>query len=257
MYRRLVDFIVTPLREAENQRREFLLTEEGRRVDWEVIAVLSTTALMLTLQHYAFADGGGREWLLDTKSAGGELARGVNWTILQIVAYAVAPFLVIRLFRGRSIRDYGIGFRGVLPLWWVYVLMYLVTLPCVLCVSFDASFQRTYPLYRLQAGEPLWPRFVVWQILYGVQFLALEFFFRGFLVHGMKRRFGAYTILVMTVPYCMIHFDKPLPETLGSIAAGLALGFMSLKTKSIWPGAAVHIAVAWTMDAAALYQQMR
>jgi membrane protease YdiL (CAAX protease family) len=135
--------------------------------------------------------------------------------------------------------------------------MYLVMLPCVLYVSFDPSFQRTYPFYRLQTGEPLWPRLVAWEIVYGVQFLALEFFFRGFLVHGTRRRFGAYSILVMTVPYCMVHFDKPLPETLGSIVAGLALGFMSLKTRSIWPGAAVHIAVAWTMDAAALYQQMR
>ncbi len=257
MYRKLVDFIVTPLREAENQRREFLLTEKGRRVDWEVIAVLLTAALILTLQRYAVADGGGREWLLDPRTAGGELARAVNWAILQIVAYAAAPYLVIRLLRERNLRDYGIRFRGVLPVWWVCVLMYLVMLPCVLYVSHDASFQQTYPFYRLKPGEPLWPRFVVWQLLYGVQFLALEFFFRGFLLHGTKRRFGAYAILVMTVPYCMVHFGKPLPETLGSIVAGLALGFMSLKTKSIWPGVAVHVAVAWTMDAAALYQQMR
>lgn len=257
MYRKLAGFIVTPLREAEDQRHDFLRSEKGNRVDWEVIAVLLTTALILTLLRYAFADGGGREWLLDPESAGGELARHGNWAILQIVAHAIAPLLVIRLLRERGLRDYGIGFRGVLPSWWVCVVMYLVMLPCVLYVSADASFQRTYPFYRLHAGEPLWPKFVVWEIVYGVQFFALEFFFRGFLLHGTKRRFGAYSILVMTVPYCMVHFDKPLPETLGSIVAGVALGFLSLKSKSIWPGAAVHIAVAWTMDAAALFQQMR
>lgn len=255
MYRKLADFIVPPLREAENQRREFLGSDEGRRVDWEVIAVLLATAFILTLQRYAFADGGGRDWPLNPELAGGELARHANWAILQIVAYAVAPFLVIRLLRERSLRDYAIGFRGVLSVWWVCVLMYLVMLPCVLYVSNDASFQRTYPFYRLQNGESIWPRLIVWEIAYGVQFFALEFFFRGFLLHGLKRRFGAYAILVMTVPYCMVHFDKPLLETLGSIVAGVVLGFLSLKTKSIWPGVALHIAVAWTMDVAALYQR--
>jgi len=256
MYRRLVDSIVTPLREAENQQRAFLLSEDARRVDWEVIAVLLTAAVTLTTGHYAFAGGRSIEWLLDPARVGAEFARRAHWAILHVVAYAVIPFLVIRLLPGRSLRDYGIGLRRALPLWWVYGLMYLVMLPCVLYVSADASFQRTYPFYRLQEGEPFWPRLIAWEMLYGVQFLALEFFYRGFLLHGTKRRFGAYAILVMTVPYCLIHFGKPLPETLGSIVAGLALGFMSLKTGSIWPGAVLHAAVAWTMDAAALYQRM-
>jgi membrane protease YdiL (CAAX protease family) len=97
---------------------------------------------------------------------------------------------------------------------------------------------------------------MVWELLYAVQFLALEFFFRGFLVHSLRRRFAAYAVLVMTVPYCMIHFGKPMTETLGAIGAGVLLGFMSLKTRSIWMGAALHIAVAWSMDAAALWRRL-
>ncbi len=256
MYRRLVNSIVTPLREAENQQRAYLLSENSRRVDWEVIAVLLSAAVTLTLARYAVTGGGGIEWLLDPERVGAEFARRAYWAILQIVGYAAIPILIIQLIPGRSLRDYGIGLRRALPLWWVYVLMYLVMLPCVLYVSFDANFQRMYPFYRLEDGESLWPRLIVWEMLYGVQFLALEFFYRGFLLHGTKRRFGAYAILVMTVPYCLIHFGKPLPETLGSIIAGLALGFMSLKTGSVWPGALLHAAVAWTMDAAALYQRM-
>ena len=58
----------------------------------------------------------------------------------------------------------------------------------------------------------------------------------------------------MTVPYCMIHFGKPMPETFGAIGAGVVLGFMSLKTRSIWLGAMLHVAVAWSMDAAALWR---
>ena len=37
-----------------------------------------------------------------------------------------------------------------------------------------------------------------------------------------------------------------------SILAGIALGFVSLTTRSIWLGAALHITVAWSMDFATL-----
>lgn len=33
----------------------------------------------------------------------------------------------------------------------------------------------------------------------------------------------------------MIHFEKPLPETIGAIIAGLALGMMAIRSKSIIP----------------------
>ena len=58
----------------------------------------------------------------------------------------------------------------------------------------------------------------------------------------------------MMVPYCMIHFGKPMPETLAAIAAGIILGFMSLKTRSVWMGAALHVSVALSMDLCALWR---
>ena len=70
-----------------------------------------------------------------------------------------------------------------------------------------------------------------------------------------KRALGALSIFVMTIPYCMIHFGKPMPEAFGAIGAGVVLGFMSLKTRSVWMGAGLHICVAWTMDTLALIQR--
>ncbi len=81
-----------------------------------------------------------------------------------------------------------------------------------------------------------------------MQFFSLEFFFRGFLIHGTRARYGYYAILLSVVPYCMIHFGKPLPETLGAIVAGLALGTISLFTRSIWLGVLIHVSVAVSMD---------
>ena len=63
-------------------------------------------------------------------------------------------------------------------------------------------------------------------------------------------------IFVMMVPYCMLHFGKPMPETFGAIIAGIVLGFACLKTGSIWLGAAIHIAVAWSMDTLVLLHRL-
>ena len=51
-------------------------------------------------------------------------------------------------------------------------------------------------------------------------------------------------------------FERPDANvlwTLGAIFAGLFLGTVSLWTRSIWLGTALHISVAVSMDLAALY----
>ena len=65
---------------------------------------------------------------------------------------------------------------------------------------------------------------------------------------------GSAAIFAMIVPYVMIHFGKELPETLGAIVAGVVLGTLAMRTKSIWGGLLVHTLVAISMDVAVLLQ---
>ena len=51
------------------------------------------------------------------------------------------------------------------------------------------------------------------------------------------------------------YAGKPLPETCGAIVAGIVLGFMSLKTRSIWLGAAIHMSVALSMDFLSMWRK--
>ncbi len=64
----------------------------------------------------------------------------------------------------------------------------------------------------------------VWWALYFLQFCALEFFFRGFLLHGIAPRLGWASIFAMALPYNMLHYGKPMPEALAAIVGGIALG---------------------------------
>ena len=107
---------------------------------------------------------------------------------------------------------------------------------------------RTY----LAGGAPPAEFLAYYEVLYAAQFLSLEIFFRGFLLQGLRRALGSNAIFAMIVPYCMIHYGKPLPETLGAIGAGLILGTVAMRTKSIWGGVLIHVGVAMTMDVMAL-----
>jgi NaMN:DMB phosphoribosyltransferase len=53
----------------------------------------------------------------------------------------------------------------------------------------------------------------------------------------------------------MIHFGKPYLEVCGAIVAGIALGSLSMKTKSIYQGFLVHVTVAGLMDWISLWHR--
>ena len=265
-WRRVAAFIAKPLAEAESERKEFLDSADGVKIDARAITILVSVAVMLTLQHYLLSGDSFVSVALWARSTYPELAANLFseanlhlsyllfWAFGQTVLYLAVPVIQIVWFFRQPLSDYGLKLRGLASLWSLYLAMLAVMVPIVLMVSKTESFQATYPFYRLAGEEPLWPRFWIWEATYFLQFIGLEFFFRGYLLHGVKRRFGAYAIFVMMVPYCMIHFGKPMPETFAAIAAGIILGFMSLKTRSIWMGAVLHISVALTMDLCALWR---
>ena len=238
-------------------------------LDWRPIIVLITVAVCLTLQSYVF---GARnlhvvlgffertfptqaKWFLDEWIPAAQdrhLAALIYWAIGTYITYVLIPALVVKFILRAHLRDFGVKFRGMFRGGWLYLVMFVCMAGPIWFFSGTDRFQESYPFYRLNPEETLWPRFLIWEAFYVAQFFALEFFFRGFLLHGLRPRLGFYAIFVMMVPYCMIHFAKPMPETFGAIGAGVILGFMSLKTRSIWLGAALHVAVAISMDLLAL-----
>ena len=177
------------------------------------------------------------------------------WAVGRVFGYVVIPVIVIKLFLRDSISSYGLRLKGILRHAKIYGVMFAGIAPLVVIVSFFPAFQKKYPFYALQPGEAWWPNFILWELLYAAQFAGLEFFFRGFMVHGTKQRLGFAAVWMMMVPYMMIHFGKPLPECVGSIIAGFVLGTLSLKSGSVWWGVAIHVAVAWGMDVLSLWQR--
>jgi hypothetical protein len=227
--------------------------------DWRAASVLVTAALCLVLpryfgQHQAFDDYP----VLARLSAGlpyPELHAHLYWAAFKLVNYGLLPLCCIKLVLRRPIRDFGIRFVESRGAWLTYASMLLVVLPFVWFASTTQAFLRTYPK-SAHAADSL-GSLVIWELAYGLQFLMLECFFRGFLIFALARYIGSLAIFVMVVPYAMIHVSKPLAECLGSILAGIALGTIALRTGSIWGGVTLHCAVAWSMDLLALLRTGR
>jgi membrane protease YdiL (CAAX protease family) len=141
-----------------------------------------------------------------------------------------------------------VGWRlgGFLRHLWVYLGLYALMVPVILVVAEREDFLATYPFVRGARSDL--STFVAWEIGYVIQFFALESFFRGYLLFTLERAIGKLAIFVMAVPYCMIHYHKPMPEAYGAIAAGLFLGFLALRYRSWYGGAVLHSLVALTMD---------
>lgn len=176
----------------------------------------------------------------------------VFWATVQILSYTVLPLAVIVLLWRRSPADYGLALRSSLPDAAPYALLFAVAVPFVAVASTTEAFQVKYPFLDLAADQVLWPYMYIWWVFYAAQFVALEFFFRGFLVHGLARSMGVLAVPVMVVPYTMLHFGKPLLEAIAAIVGGLLLGSLALKTRTVWWGALLHISVAMVMDILAI-----
>ncbi len=190
-----------------------------------------------------------QEWFWYHKDA--RLYRLLYWILSIDLFYLFVPLLFIRFALKVPFSTYGLRFNMTRRDVGIYLLMLVFMLPIVWFFSKSQSFQDKYPFYSPNPGESQ-AKFCLWEVFYLTHFFAVEFFFRGFMVNGLKPALGVYAIYVMTIPYCMIHFGKPLPETIAAIAAGLVLGYLSYRGKSIFTGFLIHITVALCMDMAAL-----
>lgn len=181
-----------------------------------------------------------------------ELFGLLHWVGACVVGYMVIPMVYLKLC-GRRIRDCYLGLGGFFKHLWIYLALITPILIIVVIVSFFDDFQQIYPFYKgaRRSGFDL----VAWELAYGVQFLALEFFFRGFLLKALRPVLGYGAVYVMLVPYCMIHFGKTAAESIGSLFAGVVLGTLAMKNRSIWGGVLAHWIVAIAMDLASMIQQ--
>ena len=173
------------------------------------------------------------------------------WAAWTFVLFLVVPAVIVKVVFKEHLRDYGLKLKVKRQYYLIYLGLFLVALPLVIYTSTRPDFRAIYPFFRGALSAPV-SDIVIWEMAYLSTFVALEFFFRGFLVLGLERNFGKLAIWVALVPYVMLHFHKPPLEAFGAIFTGLILGELAQRSRSIVGGALVHVGIASTMDFMAL-----
>jgi membrane protease YdiL (CAAX protease family) len=229
------------------------------RTDSRPLVAFVMAAVVLTLQQYfggypfyrdsvrpvLAAWNGTHAWIRFTDFD--ELYGYAWWVALRVIGFVLVPLGVCRVFSSfLGSVGFGLGGRGFFRNAWMGAVFLVVALPLICIASREPDFARVYPNYRNAGRSGL--DLLIWEVLYLGQFLALEIFFRGWLLRMLKG-LGSGAIFALTLPYVMMHFaGKPYAETLGAIAAGIALGSLAARTKGIWLGFLVHGTVALAMD---------
>lgn len=183
--------------------------------------------------------------------------------IFGFILLVVIPCCIIKFYFKDRLSDYGLGWSnariklGRLSM----VVTLMICLPIFYSGAFHPAMQEEYPLFRDTITT--WGGFIVYELVYFLFFINIEFIFRGYLLFGLfgptngslnkakketllvkKKRegsyFGIYAILIQMLAYTMWHISKPMPEYMGAIFWGVAVAAIALKIRSIWPIIIVH-----------------
>ncbi|MGD0498934.1 MAG: CPBP family intramembrane glutamic endopeptidase [Bryobacteraceae bacterium] len=188
-----------------------------------VILILS--ALLVTVHSYF----GSMKFALGARPAAGPLEAALYMFLTAFLLLGALPALVAAGF-GERLTDYGIqlgdwktGMRAILILFPAIAVLLLYP------ASQTAEMRAFYPL-----ASQLLPLELARVIFF---YTAWEFFFRGFMLFGLRERVGDWlAICIQTVPSCLWHIGCPTGEIVSSIAGGVLFGLLAIRTKSIvWP----------------------
>ncbi|MBL6991298.1 MAG: CPBP family intramembrane metalloprotease [Bacteriovoracaceae bacterium] len=139
---------------------------------------------------------------------------------------------------------YGLKVTGFFSSMKWYLPLLGIMLPLLWIACLYPNFNKFYPLYRPETVG-MW---LLFESIYMLQFFCVEFFFRGFCLFRLEKFIPGVAVFIMVIPYALIHIHKPFPEAIGSIFAGIVLGMLALKGRSIWPGVLTHCTVAFCTD---------
>lgn len=174
-----------------------------------------------------------------------------------ILILLCTTIIILLLFKKITAADMGLRLKGVnlKP----YFILIIAIVPMIVWASFKPDFIATYPIYKPWQFPVLFkiPKIIsaiIYEFLYGFDFITIEFVFRGLLVILMARYLGKDAVLPMAAVYCFLHFGKPEVEAISSIFGGYFLGVVALNTRSIAPGIILHLSLAYMMDIAAYIQ---
>lgn len=177
----------------------------------------------------------------------------------RILIFALPVYLIWRFYDKSSRKGplYGFSSKTFNPR--PYLILLLLIAPFIFWASTTAGFLAQYPIYKANFAAaylkiPNWVTAAIFELFYGIDFVFVELFFRGFLIILIGRYFGPQVVILAASIYCLFHLGKPVGETISSFFGGMLLGIFSYYSRSIYGGIVLHLGVAYMMELFAYFQ---
>lgn len=220
------------------------LSPNARRA--AVVLIAATLLVLLQLQV-----GGRRFYRVTLDNLLGfenpEFGAWAWWFGMQGVLGFVLPALLLVVGYRWSPRRAGLGLGD----WRLAGALALAYIPLVLLgtwvLSDGAAFQAQYP--HFPAARTDWGVWLGYEALFLFYWIGWEYLWRGFVLFGTAPAVGApLAIVIQTVPFAILHAQKPAAEAYLSVLGGLALGALVWRCRSFWIAVPIHAAQMMALD---------
>jgi membrane protease YdiL (CAAX protease family) len=155
------------------------------------------------------------------------------WWLTNAVYFAAIPIVSIVLILRQNPLAFGLRAGDVRRGAFHAAVGCCASAAIVLVAARLPSISRFYGREAVYLGSYIGQRIVI--------IASLEFFFRGFLLFGLRRRLGGAAVVVQMMPFAIRHAGKPEAEALGCILSGLYLGYVSHRSNAVWPAFTIHL----------------
>lgn len=173
------------------------------KFDREVVALTIVSTLLLMIDYY--------QRLTPIKE------------VDRVALYLVIPLGIIVFAFRRPVGEYGFQWGDWKAGLALTGLVILIGAPILWYVGRSDPDMVAY--YAHQNGP-------VTAIFTFLDLIGWEFFFRGFLLFGYARYFGANALWLAAVPFALAHIRKPAIETYSTLFGGVLFGLVAWRTKS-------------------------
>ena len=214
---------------------------------------LALYLLMATLLQiaYWYLGSPGPGLLRDTPRTLGVALFNISSALLFLLVLPMG--LMIGL--GDSLRRVGLGLGN-----WrfgvsVTLIASLVAILLMYLGSSDPSLQLTYPWAGEWVGaSPL--NLFAWVFLYGLYYVAFEFFYRGFMLRVIEPVWGlSAAIWTQALASTLVHLGKPPAETFAALPAGLLFAVLAVRSQSLLYPIVLHLIIGLSTDIFVLQRQ--
>lgn len=234
-------------KEYFNESKQLIV--EARKLDFKTVYIFISVAVIIFIS-ISFAS----PMFFYNTFGGDRYDSRVYWFLTDGLIMFLLPVLSIKFILKGKLKDYGFTLGDKKFGFFTMFLFLIVMLPVLWIVSASPEFAKAYPQGGSQVYESLY-RFLFYEFCILIYMLGWEFLWRGYMLFGLKPKFGYYTIFIQMIPFFILHKGKPELELFASIFAGIILGIQALRSGSFIYAWLLHWLVMVFIDSISIFRE--